>query len=135
MQKDLNKVTDKEARKTTLVVAAVLTAAAALFWYRGKMTSCIVSISIAALLVLIGFLFPPAAKAFHRIWYKLAFALGWVNSRILLTIIYFLIFVPYRIVSRAFGRDPLQVRQGPRESYWHKREKTRQTKEQFERLF
>jgi len=135
MQKDLKNVTNREARKTTFVVAAVLTAAAALFWYRGRMTAAAMAVGIAVVLSLIGILIPPVAKVFHRLWYRLAFALGWVNSRILLTIIYFLIFVPYGVISRLAGRDPLNIRSGAKESYWHKREKTRQSREQFERLF
>src|SRR4051812_2036094 len=135
MQKDLKNVSNREARKTALVVAAVLTAAAALFWYRGRMTSSLVSIAIAIVLALIGIFVPPVAKAFHIVWYRIAFALGWVNSRILLTIIYYLIFVPYGVISRMAGRDPLNIRSEAGDSYWHKREKTRQTREQFERLF
>jgi hypothetical protein len=135
MQKDLKNVTGREARKTTLIVAGVLAAAAAFAWYRGRETTMFVSAGIALLLVLIGFLVPTAAKAFHRLWYRIAFALGWVNSRILLTIIYFLIFVPYGVISRMAGRDPLNIRGERGESYWHKREKTRQSKEGFERLF
>jgi hypothetical protein len=135
MQKDLKNVTDREARKTTLIVAGVLLALAALAWYRGRETTMAVTAGIAVLLILIGFFVPPVAKLFHRFWYRLAFALGWVNSRILLTIIYFLIFVPYGVLSRLFGRDPLNIRGQRLESYWHKREKTRQTAEQFERLF
>jgi hypothetical protein len=135
MQKDLKNVTVREARKTTLVVAAVLAALAIFTWYRGRETTMAVSAGIAVLLVLIGFFVPTVAKPFHRVWYRIAFALGWVNSRILLTIIYFLIFVPYGLLSRLFGRDPLNIRSAPSESYWHKREKTRQSREQFERLF
>lgn len=48
----------------------------------------------------------------------IAFALGYVNSRILLTLIFFLMFVPYRLLSRLFGRDPLSRRGAKRESYW-----------------
>jgi hypothetical protein len=135
MQKDLKNVTNREARKTALIVAGVLLAAAAFAWYRGRETTMAITGGIALLLLLIGFFVPAAAIHFHRLWYRFAFALGWVNSRILLTIIYFLIFVPYGLLSRLFGRDPLAIRGERRESYWHKREKTRQTPEQFERLF
>ena len=135
MQNDLKNVTAREARKTAIIVASVLVTVAAFAWYRGRDTTMIVSAGISVLLVLFGFFVPPAAKTFHRIWYRIAFALGWVNSRILLTIIYFLIFVPYGLISRMFGRDPLNIRGERGETYWHKREKTRQSKEQFERLF
>ena len=135
MQKDLKNVTNHEARKTAFIVAAVLAAASILAWYRGRGTTMAITAGIAVLLVLIGLFIPPLAKIFHRLWYRLAFGLGWINSRVLLTIIYFLIFIPYGLLSRMFGRDPLNIRQKQGESYWHKREKTRQTPEQFERLF
>jgi hypothetical protein len=134
-RKDLTNVTDAEARKTALMVAVVLVLAAAFLWYRGRTTAAVIAVSIAAVLTLTGILMPPLAKAFHRGWMRLAFLLGYVNSRILLTLIYVLVFVPYRLVSRLFGRDPLGLRGAPQDSYWHRRPVTRQAKEQFERLF
>jgi hypothetical protein len=49
--------------------------------------------------------------------------------------VYYGLFTPYRIVSRIVGRDPLRRRGAKEPTYWVKREYTRQTKEQFERLF
>jgi hypothetical protein len=132
---DLKNVTVHEARKTALLVAAVSSLAAALFWYRGRGTATVVALSISVTLSVVGVFFPGLAKLFHRGWMRLAFALGYVNSRILLTLIYFLIFVPYGVLSRLFGRDPLDIRAKRRVSYWHRRAVTRQSKEQFERLF
>lgn len=133
--KDLKNVTAQEARKTALLVAAVSLLAAAFFWYRGRSTAMLVALSISVALGVTGVFIPGLAKLFHRGWMRLAFELGYVNSRILLTVIYFLIFVPYGILSRLLGRDPLDIRTVKRESYWHRRTATRQTKEQFERLF
>jgi hypothetical protein len=86
-------------------------------------------------LLIIGLFVPVAAKGFHRLWMGIAGVLGYINSRILLTILYYLLFTPYGLVSRLVGRDPLDRRSPPKESYWIKRENTRQTREQFERLF
>ncbi|MFN0279239.1 MAG: SxtJ family membrane protein [Pyrinomonadaceae bacterium] len=133
--KDHRNVTHGEARKTALLVSAVLIIASAVFWYRGSVTTPLVLVSIAVILSFTGFFVPQFAKLFHRGWMHFAFALGYVNSRILLTLIYFLMFVPYGILSRIFRRDPLQIRKPRSETYWNRREVTRQTKEQFERLF
>jgi len=135
MREDIKNVSSEQARKTTFLVAAVLIAASAFFYYRGRMSAVIVTAAIAGMLIIAGAFFPAAAKAFHRIWMTFALALGYVNSRIILTIVYFFVFVPYRVISRLFGRDPLDIRSAPRDSYWHKRGKTRQEREQFERLF
>lgn len=123
-----------EARKSTLLVAAAFVVVGLFLWYRGR-TTIPAAAGVAAALLIIAVLVPPLAMLFHRGWMKFAHILGYVNSRILLSIVYFLIFVPYGIISRLFGRDPLDMRGEPRSTYWHKRTKTRQTKEGFERLF
>ncbi len=129
------KTTDKQGRNTSLLVAAVAALIAGFFWYRERPSVAMVVASIALILAVIGLFIPPAANLFHRGWMKFAFVLGYVNSRILLTLIYFFVFVPYGIISHIFGRDPLSLREGGKDSYWRKREVTRQPKEQFKRLF
>jgi Saxitoxin biosynthesis operon protein SxtJ len=91
--------------------------------------------SIGAALLIVGLLFPAAARGFHTAWMSLASALGYVNSRVLLTLVYYLVFTPYGFVMRLAGRDPLRRRGKTQESYWIPRKTTRQTREQFERLF
>ncbi len=128
-------VTDAQARKSALLVAAVLLAIAAWNLYRGRTMVVVIFGSVGAALILVGLFVPPAARAFHKAWMRFAAALGHVNSRVLLTLMYYLAFTPYGLVSRLVGRDPLR-RRGPRgESYWVERKRTRQAREQFERLF
>ena len=129
------KVTDAQARKTALVVAAVLLLIAGWNLYRGRMTVVAVLGGVGVALVLTGLLVPPLARRFHVFWMKVAAVLGYVNSRVLLTLMYYGVFAPYGLVSRLAGRDPLRRRGAKRESYWTERKHTRQTKEQFERLF
>jgi Saxitoxin biosynthesis operon protein SxtJ len=128
-------VTDAQARKSALVVAAVLLLTAAWNLYRGRTTVVIVFGSISAALIIVGLFIPVAARAFHKAWMRFAVALGHVNSRVLLTLMYYLVFTPYGLVSRLAGRDPLRRRGAAGESYWTERKQTRQTREQFERLF
>lgn len=127
-------ITAREARKTALIVAGALAAAAVFFYSRGRMSVSAVSGGLAIALVVTGAFLPALAILFHRGWMGFAHALGYVNSRILLTLVYFLIFVPYGIISRLAARDPLDIRSS-RTSYWTRRKFTRQPKERFERLF
>ena len=128
-------VSDKQARKTALIVALVLALIAIWNIYRGRFNVVVVFGAIAVLLTVIGLFVPVAARGFHRVWMGIAGVLGYVNSRILLTILYYLLLTPYGLISRLFGRDPLDRRGASRETYWVKRESTRQTQQQFERLF
>ena len=127
-------VSNAQARKTALVVAAVFLAIALWNVYRGRMTQVTVFGGIAGVITLIG-LIPVAARAFHRFWMGIAAVLGYLNSRILLSVLYYGLFTPVGLVRRLIGRDPMQRRSAPQSSYWVTREHTRQAKEQFERLF
>jgi len=128
-------LSNKQARKTALIVAGVLILLAAWNFYRQRITVVAIIGGIALALIIIGLLIPPAARAFHLAWMKLASVLGYINSRVLLFILFYFLITPYGWIARVFGRDTLNRRAGPKESYWIPRENSRQTKEQFERSF
>jgi hypothetical protein len=128
-------VTNAQARKTALVVSGVLLLIASWNIYRGRTGIVIIFGVVGVGLLLVGLALPPAARAFHSVWMRLASALGHVNSRVLLTLVYYLAFAPYGFISRLTGRDTLRRRGKAGESYWTRRKQTRQTREQFERLF
>ena len=128
-------VTDAQARKSALLVAAVLLGIAAWNLYRGRTTVVVIFGSLGGALVVAGLLVPPAARAFHTAWMRFAVLLGHVNSRVLLTLVYYLLVTPYGVVSRLVRRDPLRRRGEAVESYWVERKTTRQAREGFERLF
>ncbi len=128
-------VTDAQARKTALTVAAMFLLLAAWNYHRGRMTVVTVLGGIGATLLVVGLLLPPLARGFHIFWMRVATVLGWVNSRILLGLMFYGVFAPYNLVGRLLRRDKLDRRKPKRVSYWVARPRTRQTKEQFERTF
>ena len=50
-------------------------------------------------------------------WMRLAGALGWFNSRVLLSAIFAVVFTPFGLFVRMTGRDPLDRRPRP-DSRW-----------------
>ena len=129
------RVTGTQARKTALVVASVFLLIAAWNFYRGRTTVVIIFGGAGALLVVMGLFIPAAARHFHIAWMRLAVALGHINSRILLSLMFYGAITPYGFVSRLVGRDPLRRRGKKLESYWIERKTSKQAREQFERLF
>lgn len=129
-------VGDAQARRSALLVGGVLFAIAAWNFYRGRMTAVAVLGGIGLALILTGLWLPALARRFHVLWMQLAAVLGYVNSRILLSVMYYGVFTLYGFVSRLAGRDPLNRRSKKKQqTYWIPRQRTRQPKEQFERLF
>jgi hypothetical protein len=132
---DTPPVTDAQARKTALIVAGVLLLLAGWQYFRHRPTACATLAAIGAALAIIGFFIPPLARAFHTAWMRFATLLGWVNSRILLGLMFYGVFAPYNLIGRIIRRDPLRRRGRAQDSYWIPRKATRQTREQFERTF
>jgi hypothetical protein len=132
---NFNSTDRAEHRKTALVVGAILALAAAWNIAKGRTAAAVLLTSMAVVLAAMGVFAPPAAARFHKVWMRTAFALGCVNTRILLSLTFFLVFLPIGLVARLAGRDRLMRRRAGRPSYWIQRRITRQTREGFERAF
>ena len=65
---------------------------------------------VALAIGLLSVFIPLAAKGIEWLWLKLALMLGWTNSRILLSVVYFGFLMPIALVSRVFTKDPLSIR-------------------------
>lgn len=76
---------------------------------------------IALFVGVISVFIPAAARAIEWVWFKIALALGWVNSRVLLTVVYFLFLMPIAWISRLFTKDPLALRNHKRDTLYHTR--------------
>lgn len=53
---------------------------------------------------------PASLVVVYRPWMKFSEALGWVNTRIILSILFFAVVMPVGVVMRLFGHDPLHKR-------------------------
>ncbi len=70
-----------------------------------------------------------------RGWKKFAHVLGVVNTKILLSLTYFLILSIISIIARVFGADLLEKRTKSKNSYWHRRDPADTTIESARRQF
>lgn len=70
-----------------------------------------------------------------RGWMKFAHAIGWVNTRILLTVSYFVVIALAWIATRLKGADLLDRRMAKRPSYYRDRTPYKDTLETCRRQF
>ena len=91
---------------------------------------------ISALFFLFAFLFPSVLKPVYVFWMKLAFVLGWINTRLILIIIFYILFTPVGLIMRLFRADLLDRKiERSKNSYWKRREKKAFNPADYERLF
>ena len=53
----------------------------------------------------------------YRAWMKLGHILGWVNSRIILGLVFLIVLQPIALIMRIFGHDPLKTKKVDQKSY------------------
>jgi hypothetical protein len=61
-----------------------------------------------AALIALAVILPRSLSLVHRIWMKIGHVLGWINTRIILSIVFYGLFVPIGFFMRLRGRDPMR---------------------------
>lgn len=108
-------------RKFGVLFAVVCSLVALLLWWKESPAWRWVLLGIPFFLGT-GYLAQPLLKPLYIGWMKFAFALGWLNTRILLTVFYYLVITPIGLAIRLTGKDLLSRkldRNAP--SYWIRR--------------
>jgi len=102
-------------RETCLVIMSGLI----VFWFVYEIK---ILLNIALAIGLIGAFIPFLAKWINWAWYKLADVLGFVMSRVMLSIVFFIFLFPIALLAKAFSKkDSLQLKKRDG-SYWTERE-------------
>lgn len=91
---------------------------------------------ISSLFLVLGVVVPGALRQVYIIWMKLAFVLGWINTRLLLILMFYLVFTPIGLVMKLFGKDSLDRKiEKNKQTYWHKREEKKFNPADYEHQF
>lgn len=67
--------------------------------------------------LIIGFVKPRLLINIYNGWIKLGYILGWINSRIILAIVFILVLQPIAIIMKLVGHDPLRIKRRIVNSY------------------
>ncbi|MDP8224709.1 MAG: SxtJ family membrane protein [Candidatus Lernaella stagnicola] len=112
---------NKDIRSFSLALAVLLGGFAALGWYREREFWPYLAAAAVVVLV-VGLFLKPLMRPVFRGWMWLAMKLNWVVTRILLTSVWLVMFVPVGLVLRALRIDFFDRKIEPqKESYWHER--------------
>ena len=114
--------TPRELRRFGLTVGGVFLLLGGLSWWRGHVWPPRVLWTLGTLLVVPGLLFPAVLGPVERGWMRMAEALAWFNTRVILGTLFYVMVTPFGWVLRRF-RDPMDRRLDPsRASDWIHRE-------------
>ena len=101
-------ISKKELRNFGLLMAVVIACLFGIFFFFFFNTSIkIWPWGLAGLFVVSALLYPQSLRPVYSGWMRFGHVLGWINTRILLGVVFYLIFLPMGFMMRLLGKDPL----------------------------
>jgi hypothetical protein len=67
------------------------------------------ALAIGGLLIVSGLLLPRTLSPVHRGWMAIGHVLGWINTRIILSLVFYGMITPMGMIMRLLGKDPLRL--------------------------
>ena len=127
----------KEIRKFALVIAIALGVIGSFIYVKSGNFDVVGWLwGIGLLFLILGFILPTVLRPVYRIWMLLAYFIGGIVSRVILTVLFYVVLTPTGLVLRLFGKDVLDQRfEKDRESYWIKKDLTDHTKDQYRKMY
>ncbi|MEL6562112.1 MAG: SxtJ family membrane protein [Bacteroidota bacterium] len=98
----MKKLEEKELKALLVIVTGLNIFA----WFLENKYLTIAAIAIGVISLII----PTVGYYIVWLWYKIAEVLGWINSRIILAVLFYLFLFPISIIYRLFNKDSLHVK-------------------------
>ena len=126
---------EKKLKEFGLLVGGVLCALAGLLGWRGRGSYPYFLVPGFVLLIAGAFL-PTVLKPVQKAWMTLAILMGWVMTRVLLSVLFYLAITPIGLLLRITGKDLLDQKLEPKKtSYWKIRSDLSRVPSDYERQF
>ncbi len=127
------KSSKKELRQFGYTLGIVCVALALLLWFRGKGVS-LPLLAAAIFFLCFAAVFPGILKPFQKIWMSLALVIGWITAHVILTVVFYLVFMPLALILKFSGKDLLDLKLSKTVvSYWQ--DHTAKNKASYESQF
>ena len=137
LKEEINNIKEgkKDLRQFGLTVGGVLLIIGAVLYYFEK-SAAVYFIIIGGLLIAAAVIYPKILKLLNKVWMGLAIVLGFVMSRIILTILFYLVLTPIGLLAKLLGKKFMNLKYDKSaESYWEKRTIKEKKQLDYERQF
>jgi len=125
----------KDLRQFGLIIGIALGIFGGLLLWRGKNYYFPVFIT-SAVFIFLGLTLPALLKPLQKAWMTFAVILGWFMTRVILSVLFYLVFTITNILARIFGKYFLDLEiDSSKESYWHYREQKENNMKDYEKQF
>ena len=125
---------NRDIRSFGVTMGIILFIISGLLMYYNKESYQITGI-IGSMFIVLGLVIPVMLKPFYFVWMTFAAILGWVMTRVILSLVFYLIITPIGLITRIIGEDFLALKKKMPDSYWNHRESHIELNQDYEKQF
>jgi Saxitoxin biosynthesis operon protein SxtJ len=59
------------------------------------------------LLIVLGLIFPRSLSSVYKLWMSFGHIMGWINTRVILGVVFYFVVTPIGMIRRLLGKDPM----------------------------
>jgi len=137
MYDDLNNIRkdNKAIRDFGILIGFILLIIAGILFYKERESyELIILLGIA--FIGLGLGMPIILKPFYLVWMNFAVVLGWLMTRLILGLLFYVIVSPIGLISRLFGKEFLELKNiSFNRSYWNYKDSGRISHQDYEKQY
>ena len=124
-----------DLRKFGIIVGIVLLIIAGFFFLKEK-ESFQLFLTIGIILFVTGIVIPFTLKPIYWVWMVFSTILGWFMTRVILSLLFYVVFTPIGLIARLFGKQFLDLHQNhSQQSYWNMKTVEASNTQNYEKQF
>jgi len=128
------KTSNKDIRSFGITIGIILFIISAVLFYYDKSSYQIIAY-IGGGFISLGLIIPILLKPIYILWMTFAVILGWVMTRVILSLVFYIIITPIGIITRLLGEDFLDLKKIKADSYWNNRDSSEELNQNYEKQF
>ena len=128
------KTGNKDIRSFGITIGIILFIISSLLYYY-NIPQYITIVYIAGVFISLGVIIPIILKPIYILWMIFAVMLGWLMTRLILSMVFYLIITPIGLITRLLGEDFLALKRFDFDSHWNHRDSENETNQDYEKQF
>tara|TARA_B110000914_G_C15231224_1_gene339712 strand:+ start:208 stop:621 length:414 start_codon:yes stop_codon:yes gene_type:complete len=126
---------NKAIRDFGILIGFILLIIAGILFYKERESYELI-ILLGVAFIGLGLGMPIILKPFYLVWMNFAVVLGWLMTRLILGLLFYVIVSPIGLISRLFGKEFLELKNSSlNSSYWNYKNSRRISHQNFEKQF
>ena len=125
---------NRDIKSFGITMGIILFIISGLLMYYNKEIYQIIGI-IALSFLALGLVIPVVLKPLYFVWMTFATILGWVMTRLILSLVFYLIITPIGLLTKLIGEDFLALKRAESDSYWNYRDSSEELNQNYEKQF